>query len=233
MPMRGDCRQKIMKDGVTKFTLKDVRCFAGEQSVDIRPITLLVGENSTGKSTVLGCYDAFFSTEQNMDFNRAPYQMGGVKTIARQSATKNAKFALEANIIAGDSPIQCSIVLEEIDSELVVSNAKYSLMEGSITIVYAPQTSQEQKSEPFWGVPSPISYKETIGKNHFVFDNRSRWSPPPSIRCWIFFLTRLITPFPRSLRHFGKNALLWISLLGSGWLAWHRCAPSRSGHTTR
>ena len=38
------------------LTLQDVRCFQGEQRGSLRPITLLVGENSTGKTTFLGCY---------------------------------------------------------------------------------------------------------------------------------------------------------------------------------
>ena len=40
-----------------EFMLTDVRCFEGEQRARLRPITLLVGENSTGKTTFLGCYN--------------------------------------------------------------------------------------------------------------------------------------------------------------------------------
>ena len=39
-----------------ELTLCDVRCFQDAQRGNLRPITLLVGENSTGKTTFLGCY---------------------------------------------------------------------------------------------------------------------------------------------------------------------------------
>ena len=45
---------------ITSISLRDVRCFAGEQTARFgRKVTLIVGENSTGKSTLLGCYKAF------------------------------------------------------------------------------------------------------------------------------------------------------------------------------
>ncbi len=71
---------------ITKLTMKDVRCFKGEQSINIRPITLLVGENSGGKSTVLGCYHAllYFFTTQLLDFNVAPFEMGSFADIRRK-----------------------------------------------------------------------------------------------------------------------------------------------------
>ena len=74
-----------------EFILKDVRCFEGEQRGRLRPITLLVGENSTGKSTFLACLSVFhrmFSTFQDRnggtpDFNRGPISMGSFRDIVR------------------------------------------------------------------------------------------------------------------------------------------------------
>ena len=68
---------------IQKLIIEDVRCFAGRQEFNIRPLTFLVGENSTGKSTILGCFDAllrFTRTSRlygaDLDFNVQPYQMG-------------------------------------------------------------------------------------------------------------------------------------------------------------
>jgi predicted ATPase len=36
-----------------QLEVEGVRCFAKKQSAEIRPLTLLVGENSSGKSTFL------------------------------------------------------------------------------------------------------------------------------------------------------------------------------------
>lgn len=83
---------------IQTFMLKDVRCFEGEQKFNIRPLTLLVGENSTGKSTVLGCIQAlsrYFNTSDinpgNFDFNREPYEMGAFADIARKTGGRGGK----------------------------------------------------------------------------------------------------------------------------------------------
>ena len=36
-----------------ELILGDIRCFAGKHTIAIRPLTILVGENSSGKSTFL------------------------------------------------------------------------------------------------------------------------------------------------------------------------------------
>ena len=74
----------------THLTLQDVRCFEGEQRGRLGPITLLVGENSTGKTTFLGCYRALsrFLSEYGFmedlpDFNEEPFTMGSFRDIVR------------------------------------------------------------------------------------------------------------------------------------------------------
>ena len=80
------------------FWLEDVRCFTGVQKVRIRPLTFLVGENSTGKSTILGCMQAVADyMEDNgheIDFNRPPYEMGSFREIARRSRPLLESFKL-------------------------------------------------------------------------------------------------------------------------------------------
>ena len=77
-------------DYPTELTLYDVRCFQGEQRGRLRPITLLVGENSTGKSTFLGCYSVLhrmflgsWDFEQRLDFNVEPFSMGSFRDVVR------------------------------------------------------------------------------------------------------------------------------------------------------
>ena len=81
-----------------EFVIGNVRCFAGEQRVPIRPITLLVGENSTGKTTFMGCYRRFvdmFSTSSahvsEGTFARPPFYMGGFLDIARKVGSGKRK----------------------------------------------------------------------------------------------------------------------------------------------
>lgn len=72
-----------------ELLLQDVRCFRGEQRARLRPITLLVGENSTGKTTLLGCYATLhrmLSTRLEghlPDFGREPFSMGSFRDIVR------------------------------------------------------------------------------------------------------------------------------------------------------
>ncbi len=68
-----------------KITLENVRGFAGVHTVEIRPITILIGENSSGKTTLLAAISAAlnrgFPTTDNL-FNRAPFELGSFDTIA-------------------------------------------------------------------------------------------------------------------------------------------------------
>lgn len=75
-----------------RFIMKDVRCFAGEQKLEIRPLTFLVGENSTGKTTTLGCFHTLFDMFKirfHFDFNEPPYELGSFDTIARRVVSKS------------------------------------------------------------------------------------------------------------------------------------------------
>ncbi len=75
---------------IRELQLRDVRCFEGVQSARLgRRITLLVGENSAGKSTFMGCYKAL-TRLANLDdiaeenhFDQAPFHMGDFDSVAR------------------------------------------------------------------------------------------------------------------------------------------------------
>lgn len=84
----------------TEFILKDVRCFEGEQRALLRPITLLVGENSTGKTSFLGCYRVvsqllarpWFGRVPGIDFNQEPFQMGSFREIVRSRRVRKGRI---------------------------------------------------------------------------------------------------------------------------------------------
>ena len=83
---------------IQKLIIEDVRCFAGRQEFNIRPLTFLVGENSTGKSTALGCFDTLTtfirSRPSGLDFNIEPYQMGAFADIVRRSNPRKKRFQI-------------------------------------------------------------------------------------------------------------------------------------------
>ncbi|MDE0426890.1 MAG: AAA family ATPase [Candidatus Poribacteria bacterium] len=81
---------------ITQFTIEDVRCFSERQTLEIRPLTFLVGENSTGKTTALACFQvlADYLRGEGVDFNADPYSMGIFKDIVRNSRPKAKSFKL-------------------------------------------------------------------------------------------------------------------------------------------
>lgn len=78
----------------TEFLLQDVRCFDGAQNARLRPITLLVGENSTGKTTFLGCYRVLHRllSGDQLDFNQGPFSMGSFRDIVRSRRGRDGRI---------------------------------------------------------------------------------------------------------------------------------------------
>lgn len=72
-----------MKD--LTLIIENVRTFRGRHEIPIRPLTILTGENSSGKTTVLALFAAMCDRESYPlwpDFNSAPYSLGNYDTIA-------------------------------------------------------------------------------------------------------------------------------------------------------
>ena len=107
---------------VSKFFLRDVRCFNNEKEFNIRPLTFLIGENSTGKSTILGCFQAIgqyvrrhpIYERDSIDFNLEPFQMGAFENIVRKSRPKKKEFALGLEFSSGSTlKFKLQIILGE------------------------------------------------------------------------------------------------------------------------
>ena len=62
-----------------EITLENYRCFRGKQIVRLAPLTLLVGENSTGKTSFMAMIRALWGIAHSHripDFNEEPYDLG-------------------------------------------------------------------------------------------------------------------------------------------------------------
>ena len=75
---------------ITHLLLKNVRCFPGEQRAELAKVTLLVGENSVGKSTFLGCLKGVAHLSSLVEladgancFDQEPFCMGSFKHLVR------------------------------------------------------------------------------------------------------------------------------------------------------
>lgn len=93
-----------------RLFIRDVRCFDGEHAARLAPVTVLVGENSTGKSTFLALVrlaanlfpgDPSYQT----NFNEPPFELGAYDQIATLRMGKKGlsrSFALGAQRGTGD-----------------------------------------------------------------------------------------------------------------------------------
>ena len=134
-----------------RFSLSNVRCFAEEQRVPIRPITLLVGENSAGKTTFLGAYSIFHRLAMKNDANSAPppkfiafdeppFHMGAFRDIVRSPIGKRAplpQFTMGGSIPFclrnGDkSRIDVAYSFREGGSEPIVSEVSLGFQSGAV-----------------------------------------------------------------------------------------------------
>ena len=67
-----------------EVNLRNFRCFRSKQSARIAPLTLLVGENSTGKTSFLAAVREiwnFASNPSGIDFRKAPFDLGTLPDI--------------------------------------------------------------------------------------------------------------------------------------------------------
>ena len=91
------------------ITLKNYRCFAGEQTARLAPLTLLVGENSTGKTSFLAMvralWDSAFGYEPP-NFREIPYDLGAFEDIVHNAGGTRGKLAdsFEAGFSRPDQP---------------------------------------------------------------------------------------------------------------------------------
>ena len=79
---------------MNEITLRDYRCFRGEQTARLAPLTLLVGENSTGKTSFMAMIRALWDVAYRTtvpDFKEAPYDLGSFAEIAHHRGGRGGR----------------------------------------------------------------------------------------------------------------------------------------------
>lgn len=134
------------------FRLENVRCFAGPQELRIRPLTFLVGENNTGKSTVLGCLQAVADYMMGVygsevEFNMHPYEMGSFRDIVRRSRPLLQSFKLGV-AFRGDKQgrVHYTVELHERQGGARASVREVKWEFGNLRIVVRPQLERSSRS---------------------------------------------------------------------------------------
>ncbi len=129
---------------ITQFTMEEVRCFAEHQTLEIRPLTFLVGENSTGKTTALACFHVLTNYLRNgdLDFNSDPYALGTFKDIVRNRniKEKNFKLGFTGRNNSEDVQVTVEFVEKKGSIEPTVSSLRIKFVDGEINL-----ETEEQK----------------------------------------------------------------------------------------
>jgi AAA ATPase domain len=92
-----------MIEGMAKDTviMENFRCFAGRHEVPLAPLTVLVGENSSGKSSFLAAVrlsaDVLAGRGQ-LDFNEPPFELGSWEQIAH---ARTGRAAAANHVVIG------------------------------------------------------------------------------------------------------------------------------------
>ena len=104
---------------IEQITLRDFRCFRDEHFARLAPLTLIVGENSTGKTSFLALVRALWEVSQNNevpDFKEEPYDLGSFSEIVHRRGGSAARIEhFEAGLRtrnADSSPTSFSVTFE-------------------------------------------------------------------------------------------------------------------------
>ena len=108
-----------------ELRLRDFRCFREQQTARLAPLTLLVGENSTGKTSFLAAARAILEVATchwAPDFRSAPYDLGSFYEIVHHQRS-GSRLGAESFSIG----FQCA----GFDSESIALEATFTLGEGA------------------------------------------------------------------------------------------------------
>lgn len=108
---------------IQEIRLRDFRCFHTEQAVPLAPLTLLLGENSTGKTSFLAAvrsiWETAFRTLQP-NFREEPYDLGSFSEIvhkSNQEGVKPSSFEIGFTSYLGEHLIDFDVTFESQGAE--------------------------------------------------------------------------------------------------------------------
>ena len=180
-----------------KFVLKDVRCFKGVQEFNIRPLTFLVGENSTGKSTILGCMQTLgnfvgrhLTRDSGFNFNVDPYQMGAFADIARKTSRssdrcKSFELGFDMQLSAKET-IHLLVTLIERESGSEPTMEKLEIDFGDVQVVYIVQKKNREVDDHDEPVPAKPTRSDRDGKRVYTFRIENEWELFRPLRFFMF-----------------------------------------------
>ena len=140
---------------ITQITIEEVRCFAAPQQFNIRPLTFLVGENSTGKTTTLACFQvlADFLSKGEADFNLDPYSMGVFEDIVRRIKRPDKTFNIGFSFADAGGKYDLTAVFAEREGGVdpFLSSATLRFDDGEIVFEFRDSSRGSRKPVQYYG----------------------------------------------------------------------------------
>ena len=109
---------------MNSVTIENYRCFRGRQTARLAPLTLLVGENSSGKTAFMAMIRALRNaafSDRIPDFREPPYDLGSFGEVVYSDSRKSERSAFfsasfeDRDSDYGDAPVKFSAKFEERD----------------------------------------------------------------------------------------------------------------------
>ncbi len=123
------------------ITLRNYRCFGEEpQTARLAPLTLLVGENSSGKTSLMAMVRALWNVVYDdlvPDFKQAPYDLGSFEEIVHHRGARGSRA-------------------DEFEAALEYEGSKKSSIGGAAEPIHCLV-----KFQPQWSAPVPVSRRFT------------------------------------------------------------------------
>ena len=160
-----------------EIRLKNFRCFREEQTARLAPLTLLVGENSTGKTSFLAMIRAMWDLARRNrvpNFKEEPYDLGSFDEIAHhrrgrgsRAETFEAGFAVTLEDPSKDAGYQLNVVFGKKGTVPVLMKRRFSNEEEGIWIEFS--RSQAPYKDVSW------KFSVVTPKGEWTIDDGILW----------------------------------------------------------
>ena len=163
--------------------LENFRCFRSKQTVPLAPLTLLVGENSTGKTSFMAAIHAMngimMERSLSSSWGSPPYNFGNFNQIAFEGGGDRNDSKVDMGIgmgfdleIPGRDDLQCDFIIEAIDSAPAPVYAQ--IRSGNISAIIDTATDEE------YGYEISLEIQKGTDKIDFLFVVPIAWRWQPS-----------------------------------------------------
>ncbi len=151
-----------------EIRLENFRCFHTEQVARLAPLTLLVGDNSTGKTSFLAMIRALWDCvygHRIPDFKETPYDLGSFEEIAHRQNERNGSAATFKASLQIDDDLGADIEFGK-DGKVPVPK-RMVLVDGEVTIEDRYDTQeggriQVETPKGIWEMPLPTGLMKNM-----------------------------------------------------------------------